>query len=169
MSTSTDRFQQTDATHDTELLEEHARRDSLASRSAARLVGHPARGESERTVGQLVADASHDVSALVRSEIQLAKSEVTSGLKVGGKGAGLLGGAAFLGLLGLIFLLHTLAHTIDVWLPLWAGYLIVTVILLVIAGVLGMLGAKALKKAKPMPEKAIRNAQQTVEAIKPGH
>ena len=143
-------------------------RNDLADRSARRLVGRPAEGESERTVGQLVADASHDVSALVRSEIQLAKSEVTAGLKIGGKGAGLLGGAGFLALLGLIFLFHTLAHTLDVWLPLWAGYLIVTVLLFAIAGVLALIGINALKKAKPMPEKAIRNAQETVEAIKPG-
>lgn len=144
---------------------DHDRHD-LADRSARRLVGRPAEGETERTVGQLVSDASHDVSALVRSEIQLAKSEVTSGLKVGGKGAGLLGGAGFLALLGLIFLFHTLAHVIDVWLPLWAGYLIITLLLFAVAGILALAGIKALKKAKPVPEKAIRNAQETVEAIK---
>lgn len=144
---------------------DHDRHD-LADRSARRLVGRPAEGETERTVGQLVSDASHDVSALVRSEIQLAKSEVTAGLKIGGKGAGLLGGAGFLALLGLIFLFHTLAHVIDVWLPLWAGYLIVTLLLFAVAGVLALVGIKALKKAKPVPEKAIRNAQETVEAIK---
>lgn len=136
-------------------------------RSARRLTGEPAPGESERTIGQLVADASHDVSAIVRSEIQLAKSEVTAGLKVGGKGAGLLAGAGFLALLGLIFLFHTLAHVIDIWLPLWAGYLIVTALLFAVAGILAMVGIKAIKKAKPVPEKAIRNAQETVEAIKP--
>ena len=144
---------------------DHDRHD-LADRSARRLVGRPAEGETERTVGQLVSDASHDVSALVRSEIQLAKSEVTAGLKIGGKGAGLLGVAGFLALLGLIFLFHTLAHVIDVWLPLWAGYLIVTLLLFAVAGILALVGIKALKKAKPVPEKAIRNAQETVEAIK---
>ena len=144
---------------------DHDRHD-LADRSARRLVGRPAEGENERTVGQLVSDASHDVSALVRSEIQLAKSEVTAGLKIGGKGAGLLGGAGFLALLGLIFLFHTLAHVIDVWLPLWAGYLIITLLLFAVAGILALVGIKALKKAKPVPEKAIRNAQETVEAIK---
>ena len=148
---------------------DHDRHD-LADRSARRLVGRPAEGETERTVGQLVSDASHDVSALVRSEIQLAKSEVTAGLKVGGKGAGLLGGAGFLALLGLIFLFHTLARVIAIWLPVWAGYLIITVVLLLIAAGLGFAGLKALKKAKEntVPQKAIRNAQDTVAAIKPG-
>ena len=34
----------------------------------------------ERTIGQLVADASADLSAIIRGEIQLAKAEVTKGL-----------------------------------------------------------------------------------------
>ena len=135
-----------------------------------RPVGQPAPGETERTVGQLVADASHDISVLVQNEIQLAKAEVTKGLGFGGKGAGLLGGAAFLGLLGLIFLFHTLARVIAIWLPVWAGYLIITVVLLLLAAALGLLGYKALMKAKDntVPQRAIRNAQETVAAIKPG-
>ena len=148
---------------------DHARTASTDP-AARRLVGQPAPGDTERTVGQLVADASHDISALVQSEIQLAKAEVTKGLGFGGKGAGLLGGAAFLGLLGLIFLFHTLARVIAIWLPVWAGYLIITVVLLLLAAALGLLGYKALMKAKDntVPQRAIRNAQETVAAIKPG-
>ena len=54
----------------------------------------------ERTLGQLVADATADISTIVRSEIALAKAEITGEAKIAGKGAGLLGGAAFVGLLG---------------------------------------------------------------------
>ncbi|PRY59467.1 putative superfamily III holin-X [Knoellia remsis] len=121
----------------------------------------------ERTVGQLVADATHDVQGIVRSEIALAKAEVSSGAKVMGKGAGLLGGAAFLGLLGLIFLFHTLAQVIAIWLPLWAGYLIVTLVLFLVAAVLGLMGKKALSKAKPVPKRAIAEAEQTIATLKP--
>ena len=56
--------------------------------------------ENERTIGQLVADATHDISGIVRSEIALAKAEVSSGAKVMGKGAGFLVCAAVLGVLG---------------------------------------------------------------------
>lgn len=142
--------------------------ESVFDRSARRVIGQAAPGEQERTVGQLVADASSDISTLVNREIQLAKTEVTRGLKIGGQGVGFLAGAAFLGLLGLIFLFHTLAHTLDVWLPLWAGYLIVMVLLFLVAALLGLLGVRKLKKAKPVPEKAIRNAQETVDLLKQG-
>ena len=122
--------------------------------------------ENERTIGQLVADATHDISGIVRSEIALAKAEVSSGAKVMGKGAGFLVGAAVLGLFVLTFLLHTLARTIAVWLPVWAGYLIVTVVLFIGAAFLAALGKKALDAAKPTPEKAIEQAQLTVAAVK---
>lgn len=120
----------------------------------------------ERTIGQLVADATHDVQGIVRSEIALAKAEVSAGAKVMGKGAGLLGGAAFVGLLGLIFLFHTLARVIAVWLPVWAGYGITTLVLFIVAGVLGLLGKKALENAKPAPSRAIAEAQQTIATLK---
>ena len=143
---------------------------TATDRAGSRLTGQPMPGATERTVGQLVADASHDISALVQNEIQLAKAEVTKGISFGGKGVGLLAGAGFLALLGLIFLFHTLARVIAVWLPVWSGYLIVTVVLFLVAAVLGLLGIKAVKKAKAnaVPQRAIRNAQDTVTAIKPG-
>jgi protein-S-isoprenylcysteine O-methyltransferase Ste14 len=122
--------------------------------------------EPERTIGQLVADATHDVQGIVRSEIALAKAEVSSGAKVMGKGAGLLGGAAFVGLLGLIFLFHTIAQVIAVWLPVWAGYGITTLLLFIVAGVLGLLGKNALQKARPQPKRAIAEAQQTIATLK---
>ena len=122
---------------------------------------------SDRTIGQLVADASDDVKGIVRSEIALAKAEVTSGAKVMGKGAGMLAAAGVLGVFGLIYLFHTLAHVLALWLPLWAGYAIVTAVLFLVAAILGLLGRKALQTAKPKPEKAIQQAQATVAAISP--
>ncbi len=120
---------------------------------------------SDRTIGQLVADATRDVQGIVRSEIALAKAEVTSGAKVMGKGAGLLAAAGILGVFGLVYLFHTVAHVLDIWLPLWAGYAIVTGVIFVVAAILGLLGRSALQKARPKPEKAIEQAQATVAAI----
>src|SRR6478609_2293044 len=120
----------------------------------------------ERTIGQLVADATHDLEGIVRGEIALAKAEVTSGAKVIGKGVGMLAGAGFLALMGVVFLLHSAAWGIAEWLPVWAGYLIVAVVILIVAAVLGLLGKKALDNAKPAPERAIDQAQQTLAVIK---
>ena len=120
----------------------------------------------ERTIGQLVADASHDISTIVRGEIALAKAEVTSGVKVAGTGIGLLVGAGVLGVFGLVLFLHFLAWLLAIWLPVWAGYLIVAAVIFIGAGILAMLGIKAIKRARPVPEKAIKNAQDTIDLLK---
>jgi uncharacterized membrane protein len=120
----------------------------------------------ERSLGQLVADATADISTIVRSEIALAKAEITGEAKIAGRGAGLLAGAAFVALLGLIFLFHSIAQIIGIWLPLWAGYLITTGILFALAAILGVVGRNALNKVQPKPERTIKNAQDTIEALK---
>ncbi len=71
----------------------------------------------ERTIGQLVADATGEISTIVRSEIALAKAEISSDAKAAGKGAAMFAVAGFVGLLGLIFLFHTIAYVIAIWLP----------------------------------------------------
>lgn len=120
---------------------------------------------TERTIGQLVADATHDLQGIVRGEIALAKAEVASGAKVLGRGVGLLVGAGFLAFMGVVFLLHSAAWAISLVLPVWAGYAIVAVVIILIAVVLAILGRKALESAKPAPERAIDQAQQTIDAI----
>jgi protein-S-isoprenylcysteine O-methyltransferase Ste14 len=122
----------------------------------------------ERTIGQLVADATHDVSTIVRSEIALAKAEITTEAKTAGKGAALFGAAAFVGLLGLIFLFHTIALVIHIWLPISASYGITTALLFLVAGVLVLVGRTSLKKMKGKPERTIKNAQETIETLKSG-
>lgn len=122
----------------------------------------------ERTIGQLVADATADISMIVRNEIALAKAEITGEAKLAGKGAGLLAGAAFVGLLGVIFLFITIANVIAIWLPLWAGYLITTGLLFLVAAILGIVGKNNVTKVQPKPERTIKNAQETIEVLKSG-
>jgi hypothetical protein len=123
---------------------------------------------SERTIGQLVADASTDLSAIVRNEIELAKIELTNDAKNAGKGAGLFLGAAVFGAYGFGVLLLALAWGIAaLGLPVWAGLLIVAVLLFLGAGLLALIGKRSVSKVKGKPERTIVNAQQTIEAVKP--
>lgn len=120
----------------------------------------------ERTLGELVSDVTADVSQIVRSEIELAKVEIARDAKHAGKGAGFFAGAGVLGLYGLGLLFLGLAGVIAIWLPWWAGLLIVAGVLFAIAGVLALIGKGAISKVNGKPEKAIDQAQQTVEHLK---
>ena len=123
---------------------------------------------TERTLGQLVADASADLKTIVKDEIALAKVEIKADVAKGGKGAGLLAGAGLFGLYLLGFLLLTLAWGLHAaGLQLWIGLLVTSGLLLVITLILALLGIKALRKVRGKPARTIDNAQRTVAAIKP--
>jgi len=103
----------------------------------------------------------------VRSEIELAKTEITGSLKFAGKGAGMFAGAAFFGLFGLGFLLTALAWgLVALGLATWLAFLIVAVVLFLGAAILALVGKKAMTHADPTPKRAISQAQQTIATIK---
>lgn len=102
-----------------------------------------------RSLGELVAAASRDLSSLVHMEVELAKTELKRTGMVAGIGAGFFGAAGGLGAVAGLFILVTIALAIALALPLWAGFLIVAGALLAAAGLLAMIGKKALAKVSP--------------------
>jgi len=125
---------------------------------AHRVTGPPI--DDEPTIGRLIVDATSDLSDLIRSEIELAKSEVRISIKVGGMGAALLAVAAFLGVMALIMLSVALAFLLAK-LPvvgLFLGFLIVFLLYAVLAGVFGLVGLKKIKR--------VRAPEQTIAAVK---
>jgi len=124
--------------------------------------------KDDPTIGRLVADASRDISSLLRDEIALAKSELKISVKAGGTGAGLFAGAAFLAVLAIIMLSVAFAYFIAfTGLDLAWCFLIVFVVYLLIAALLGYVGLRKVKQVKP-PERAIAQAQETASALRRG-
>ena len=118
------------------------------------------------TVGQLVANASKELSSLVRSEIELAKTELKETAVKAGTGAGMFGAAAFLALLAVVLLSIALAFFLN-WLGLHPAlaFSIVAVFYLLIGLVLVLIGRSQLQKAKG-PERAIESSKESVEMLK---
>jgi hypothetical protein len=124
----------------------------------------------EPTIGRLVADASRDISSLIRGEIALAKSELKVSVRAGGIGAGLVGAAAFFGLLAIILLSISAALFIDMipGINTAVAFLIVFVLYLLVAVVLGLVGVRKFKQVGP-PERAIVQAQKSKEILGKDH
>jgi hypothetical protein len=123
---------------------------------------------SERTLGQLVADATRDVSEIMRAEIALAKVELSQDVKNGALAGGMFGAAGYLGLLASITAVITVAYALtETGLPPWAAFLIVTGALLLISGMLALIGRSRVKRVGP-PERAIRSTRETIAAVRPG-
>lgn len=120
----------------------------------------------EQSLGQLVATASRDLSVLIHKEFELAKAELAASAKRGGIGAGMLGAAGFLGLLGAIFASIAAAYGIS-WLGIglgW-GFLIVAGVYLAAAGVAGLLGLTNLKQVKG-PDRTKASVKSDLELVK---
>jgi hypothetical protein len=94
----------------------------------------------ERTLGQLVSDASRDVSELVRYEIALAKAEVQRDIKRGVAAGGLFGAAGLLAVYATIALMIAAGLGLAEVMPAWLAFLIVALGLLLIAGVCVVVG-----------------------------
>ncbi|MDN3295125.1 phage holin family protein [Streptomyces ficellus] len=121
----------------------------------------------EPSVGELVKQASEQLSDLVKTEMRTAQAEMVQKGKRAGKGGGMLGAAAAVGYVGLIGVWATVAALLDLALDVWAAVLIATALFLVVAGVLALLGRAQLKRAVPAkPERAIDGVRSDVHEIK---
>ena len=119
------------------------------------------------STGELVGQLSEQLNRLVRDEVRLAQAEVTQKAKRLGLGAGLLGGAGLVAMLGLGALVTAailgLAHV----LPGWLAAVIVALVLFAVAGVLALLGRKDVQQATPpLPAETLASVQADVDAVK---
>ena len=123
-------------------------------------------GTDEPTLGALVASASRDLTGLVHSEIELAKTELKAEVSTAVKGGVMFGAAAVLGGLAVILLSHAAAWVLfALGLPAWAGFLIVAAVYLLLAGIFAFIGWRAMKKVGP-PERTVRTSKDTAAFLK---
>ena len=111
------------------------------------------------SLGDLLSEVTGDLSTLMRQELALARAELKESATRAGKGAGMLGGAAYAGLMALFFL------TVALWWALGAyvvglgwSAVIVAVLWGVIALILFLVGRQQIKQ--------VEGAPQTVDTLK---
>jgi hypothetical protein len=125
------------------------------SQTQPSVTGPPGQAAAEPTTAELVKGLADDASLLVKQEIQLAKQEVTEGLTVAARGGALLAVAGVVGLYALGFLFTTAAWGLEaLGLPKSASFGIVTLFLLIVAGIAALVGQRQLKQSKVKPERA---------------
>ncbi|MCB5178701.1 phage holin family protein [Streptomyces antimicrobicus] len=120
---------------------------------------------AERTLGQLVASATAEMSALVHDEIALAKAEIRQDVKRVGIGGGAIAIAGVFGLFSLPVLSFAAAYGIhNLGLGLAWSFLVVGAAFLVVAGILALLAVAKFKKVSP-PERSIASVKQTAALV----
>ncbi len=102
------------------------------------------------SLGQLFATAGKDLSALVRSEIELAKAEVRADIRHAISGSALFVLAALCGLLALLPASIAAAYGVRaVGLSLGWSFLVVAGSYVVLAGIFALVGLNALQRVGP--------------------
>ena len=123
--------------------------------------------KGQASISDLVKDASAQVSSLVRSEVELAKTEIATSAKKAGIGVGLFSAAAIILAYSSFFLFFTIAEALDTFLPRWLAFLIVFLFMLLLVIILALVGVKQVKGVKK-PEKTIESVSELKTVIPQG-
>lgn len=122
--------------------------------------------DDERTFGQLVADATTEISAIMHQEIELAKAELAASAKNAAAGGALFGAAGYFVFLSVIIFVISAAYgLVAAGLAAWLAFLIVGLVLILLAVICALIGRWRFKKVGP-PRRAIASTEATIEALK---
>ena len=106
-------------------------------------------GGDDRSIGQILGDVTHNLTTLVRKEIELAKTELKAEATQAAKGAGVLAGAGVGAHLALIFVSLAFMFLLDRVMPIDLAALLVAVVWGIVAAVLAARGRTQLKTVEP--------------------
>jgi uncharacterized membrane protein YqjE len=120
---------------------------------------------AERPISKVLHDIAGNIQDIVRSELRLAKTELTEELAKSRAAATLLGAGGLMLIFSALFVLLAIVYALSVVLPEWAAALIVGVGVGVIAVVCIGLGIKRFKTVRAVPKTAA-NVKENVEWAK---
>ena len=123
-----------------------------------------ARTPGAGSIGNLVKDATAQVSTLVRAEVALAKAEITGEVKKAALGGIFFIVAAVIGLYSSFFLFFAVAEVLAIFLPRWSAFLIIFGGMVLFAALVGLLGLRKVKKLHK-PEKTIDAVKDNVKVL----
>jgi hypothetical protein len=122
---------------------------------------------SDRSVGELLQQASRQTADLVREEFRLAQAEMQQKTRRAGMGIGLLAASAVVALYGIAALIAAAIMLLALAVEPWLAALLVAVVLLAAAGIMAAVGRKGAEQATPpVPERTLESVQEDVRHVK---
>jgi len=117
----------------------------------------------EESVGTLLSGLLGDLQDLIRGEIALARTEMREELETVKSGAVSLAVAAVFGLTGLIVLMLGIASFLTRWISQTQALVLVGIVVLVLAGIAGMMGKQRLSASSIKPDRTIESLKEDKE------
>lgn len=122
--------------------------------------------ENERPIGNILQDAVNDISAITRSEINLAKTELKSEAAKLLRIAPLFAVGAILGLFALGYLLTAALLALVIVIPPWAASLVIFVLAALIGAAAVAIARNRLRTINLKPERTVRTMKENAEWLK---
>jgi hypothetical protein len=122
--------------------------------------------EGRRSTGEIVQDIINNTREIIRSELQLAKTEVTGKGKRMGKAAGILAAGGAIAAVAALLIVATCVAALALFMPVWAACLIMAVLLGAIGGGMILAGRQRMKQTSMVPERTISSLKEDVQWLK---
>jgi uncharacterized membrane protein YqjE len=120
----------------------------------------------ERSIGSLVNDIVGNVQEIIRSEVRLAKAEVTEELTKARRAMVWLVAGAVIATMAFGFLLLTVVYVLAHFFQPWVAALIVALGSGAIGGALAAVGASQIKRVSLRPPRTITSVQENLQWAK---
>ena len=120
----------------------------------------------ERPVGQLVADMTSQIGALIRKEVELAREELRDEVRQAAKAGGMLGGGALTGYFSLLFASLALAWFLDKRMPRSVAFFLVAALHGTAAVALLARARQEIEQVDPVPRETVETIREDVEFVK---
>lgn len=118
----------------------------------------------ERSIADILKDIGGSLQQIVRSEISLAKIELSESMRRARRAGITLAAGAILAIFAIGFVLLTVLFALEITLPAWLAALIVSVLVAIAAAAGISKGVKLFKSVQP-PKETIRTAKEDLKWI----
>ncbi len=119
--------------------------------------------QPDKSLGDLFGDLSREFGELVRTQTDLAKTEIRNQADKAKLAAEAFGGAAVAGYMALLLLSFAAAWGLSEVMPEGVAFLIIGAIYAIAAGVLSLRGRRRVEELNVVPEQTIESVKEDVQ------
>jgi len=116
-----------------------------------------------RSTGELLADVANEVSALVRSEVRLAKTEISEKIAQIESGAVLLAGGGIIAFAGILILLLAAVFALANVVAPWLSALIIGIVVVIVGAVMVSKGRSNMTASNLAPNRTMHSVERDAE------
>jgi len=120
----------------------------------------------EPSLGELFSSLARDTSALVRQEVELARTEMTHKATRAAQNSAYIVAGGLVAYVGLIVLAFAIVYLLAEWMPIWVSALIVAVVLAAIGYFMIQKGLNTLKRTSLAPQQTIDTLKEDAQWVK---